>query len=526
MNQTITTLNPATVATAITDGSQVMAHDGYDVQEFSDTVSSFPKLARTVNEADQKLCTGTALLRDLYWSFHKATPRLASTPVTPLHEINQQIMAEIMSTAEWRELRELGTMGDAFASALATTGAGEKAIATLGAETIDMMNQLAECTSEAEKLFQQAEALQELSQFAKEPEKAAQLHAQSEIVQAQAEQNITRAEQLKHSLNASNEKRNQSVRQAARRGLGEALREIEQVKEAAEAFGSSAGFGGLPDMRHNNRSETREKLNLAQQLQRNPKLQQIAAVCGRFKRIAWRQQKSRVKFPPDEIVSLTQGNDLARLLPGELALLASPDTEDLFYLRYSEQSLLQYDLIGHEPQGQGPIILALDESGSMNEFCGAMTKEVWSKAVMLGMLSIARWQQRDFAVIHFSGAGEIRVDRFPKGQASTPEVIHCASHFYSGGTVFDAWMGATLQLIKESAFQQADCVCLSDGVGDLSAETLTNWRQAKRERGMRAYSILIGSEGGEAMLKEFSDTVFCLDDLAEDLPALETIFSI
>ncbi len=507
------------------DGSQVIAHDGYDVQAFTETVTTFPKLARAVNEAQQQIYAGTALLRDLYWSFHKAAPRLAPAS-TPASEINRQIIAEIMSTSEWRELREIGTVGDVFASALATTGAGEKAIATLGAETIERMNELAELTSEAEKLFQEAEALQELSQLAQLPEKTGQLQAQAETVRAQAEQKIKSAAQRKEALDATKEEREQAVRRAARRGLRDARQEIEQVNDAAEAFGSRAGFGGLPAMGNNHRNETREKLNLAQQLQRNPKLNQIAAVCGRFKRIAWQQQKSRVKFPPEEIVSLTQGNDLARLLPGELALLASPDTEDLFFLRFAEQSLLQYDLIGHEPQGQGPIILALDESGSMNEHCGTMTKEVWSKSVMLGMLSIARWQKRDFAVIHFSGESEIRIDRFPKGLASTQEVIHCASHFYGGGTVFDEWMETALALVSESTFQQADCICLSDGVGDLHAHTRNRWRQIKQERGMRAYSILIGSDEGEATLKEFSDAVFCLDDLTEDLPALETIFSV
>ena len=277
MTQTITTSRTeesAIAISAIMDGSQVIAHDGYDVQAFAETMNTFPKLARAVKDS-QQLSTGTSLLRDLYWSFHKASPRLASTPVTPVYEINQQIMAEIMSTAEWRELREIGTVGDAFASALATTGAGEKAIATLSAETMEEMNQLAEFTSEAEKLFQQAEALQELSHFATEPEKVTQLNTQATTVRAQAAQKINCAEQLKHSLDATREHREQAVRQAARRGLREALQEIAEVDEAAEAFGSGAGYStGTRGVHH--RSETREKLNLAQQLQRNPKLRRIA----------------------------------------------------------------------------------------------------------------------------------------------------------------------------------------------------------------------------------------------------------
>jgi uncharacterized protein with von Willebrand factor type A (vWA) domain len=99
-------------------------------------------------------------------------------------------------------------------------------------------------------------------------------------------------------------------------------------------------------------------------------------------------------------------------------LLADPDLEDLFYLRFAERGLMQYDLIGHEPEGQGPIIIAIDESGSMTTDYGGMTGEVWSKAVMLALLSIARLQKRDLAVIHFSGPNDLRVDLFPKGQAT------------------------------------------------------------------------------------------------------------
>jgi uncharacterized protein with von Willebrand factor type A (vWA) domain len=71
---------------------------------------------------------------------------------------------------------------------------------------------------------------------------------------------------------------------------------------------------------------------------------------------------------------------------------------------------MQYDLIGHETEGQGPIIIAIDESGSMTTDYGGMTGEVWSKAVMLALLSIARLQKRDLAVIHFSGPDDLRVD--------------------------------------------------------------------------------------------------------------------
>jgi uncharacterized protein with von Willebrand factor type A (vWA) domain len=154
-----------------------------------------------------------------------------------------------------------------------------------------------------------------------------------------------------------------------------------------------------------------------------------------------------------------------------------------------------------------------------------MTGEVWSKAVMLALLSIARLQKRDLAVIHFSGPNDLRVDLFPKGQATPAEVIACASFFFNGGTVFEPWMKKALELVDGSQFEKADVICVSDGIGDVSPEALAEWTKRRAERGMRAYGALIGANQGEALLGEISDAVFRLDDLRGDLPALEVIFS-
>jgi len=212
-------------------------------------------------------------------------------------------------------------------------------------------------------------------------------------------------------------------------------------------------------------------------------------------------------------------------LPSEIALLADPGLEDLFYLRFAERGLMQHDLIGHEPEGQGPIIIAIDESGSMTTDYGGMTGEVWSKAVMLAPLSIARLQKRDLAVIHFSGPGDLRLDPFPRREAAPVEVIACASFFFSGGTVFEPWMEKALDLVDGSQFEKADVICVSDGISDVSSEAQAEWTRRRAERGMRSYSVLIGSNQGEALLDEISDAVFHLDDLCGDLPALEEIFS-
>jgi len=237
-------------------------------------------------------------------------------------------------------------------------------------------------------------------------------------------------------------------------------------------------------------------------------------------------QKSRVNHPPSEITSITIGNDLAHLLPGEAALLGDPDLEDLFYLKFAERRLLQYELEGRESEGRGPIILALDESGSMSETLGGVVKEAWSKSVMLGLLAIARRQKRDLAVIHFSGPDQLQSDVFPKGESSPLELIDAVEFFFGGGTVFDRWMEEAARFVDQDHFDRADVIVISDGIASVSKRTETEWWKRKAERRMRCYGVLIGEARGLEVLGRISDAVMTLDDLKQDQDVLETIFSI
>ena len=516
------------IAGAIADGSQTIAHDGFDVETFEQAVDDYARLGRTVEETICVIRTGSALLRDLFWSFHKRSPRVAPVaPLSPAHEINREIVEQILSTTEWREMRESGTVGDPLSSAMATIGCAASAVAALDKETIRYLNQLHELTGEVEQLFARAEALDELAALAPDEERSNQLKREAAEARADAAKKGKRSERLNRKLEESSEKRGQNVRRPVRRGLAEAMAEVGQANDAVNAFGGGydADFGTENGAGGRNSLSTKEKLVIAQQVGHSPKLQQIAAVCGRFTRIALQQQKTRVKHPPDEITSITTGSEIERLLPSEIALLADPDLEDLFYFRFAERGLMQYDMIGHEPEGQGPIIIAIDESGSMTTDYGGMTGEVWSKAVMLALLSIARLQKRDLAVIHFSGPNDLRADLFSKGQATPAEVIACASFFFNGGTVFEPWMKKALELVDGSQFEKADVICVSDGISEVSPEAQAEWTMRKAERGMRSYGVLIGANQGEALLDEISDAVFHFDDLRSDLPALEVIFS-
>jgi uncharacterized protein with von Willebrand factor type A (vWA) domain len=299
---------------------------------------------------------------------------------------------------------------------------------------------------------------------------------------------------------------------------------IEESQAAIKTFGGGYGPGlGL----ENGALSTKEKIALATQVGRSRRLKQVAVLCGRLTRIALHVQSTRVQYPPDEVTDIKYGSDIGHVLPSELALLADPALEELFFHRYAEGQLMQYELLGNEKQGQGPIILAVDTSGSMTESLGGISKDVWAKAVMLALMAIARLQERDMVAFLFSGSEHelIRFD-FPNGRAPHQTVITAVETFYNGGTIFEPWMEAALTAVDEAQFNRADVIAVTDGLTSIGSTARAEWQRRRVERGMRAYGILLGTREGMQALASITDAVLTIDNLQDDMPVLQTIFAI
>lgn len=496
----------------ITDGSASLAHDGYDVQTWHSSLQDFARLAQSVQAQSQTLITAPALLRDLFWSFLKRVPTvLPPVPLTPSYHLNARIVEQIMATIEWKHTRTAGTMDDPLSAAMATIGVAEQVLSTLDEATRAQVLALHEAESGMNALFDQAQTLEDLASQA-QGDQAQTLFRQAADARTQATELQTRSQQLETDLLPTLDAQEDTLRRAARHALNRVEREVETFRTTAAAFGTLT---------------PQDKIALAGTMGQSRRLQEIAALCGRMLRIALRVQACKVAHPPDEVTSIAFGNDLAHLLPSELALLGDPDLEDLFLYRFAEAQLLQYELIGNEKQGQGPLILAIDSSGSMGTEIQDISREAWSKAVMLALLAIARKQKRDMVVIYFSGAEDDLVSfHFPKGQSTYLEVLQCTETFIGGLTAFEPWMRMALTLVDDSAFNRADVICVSDGLTSIPASVRTDWQQRRQGRGMRAYGVLIGTSDGAGVLASVTDAMMTLDNLTDDTGVLETIFAV
>jgi uncharacterized protein with von Willebrand factor type A (vWA) domain len=154
-------------------------------------------------------------------------------------------------------------------------------------------------------------------------------------------------------------------------------------------------------------------------------------------------------------------------------------------------------------------------------------KEVWSKAVALALMAIARRQGRDMMIIHFAATGQMKVDTFDKGHGSPSQIMDAITHFYNGpDTVFEPWMAAAIKATEKAKFAKADVICVSDGLASIKPSAVADFNRVRKEKQMRCFGILLQSEQGLGAFTNIADQMMTLENMQEDNPVLETIFAV
>jgi uncharacterized protein with von Willebrand factor type A (vWA) domain len=517
----------------ITNGSQVLAHDGYDVQHAEiDMDPQYTALGKKIAAATKRLRTAPALGNDLYWSFAQRAPRIDPlVPLTGAYEPHQQVIEEIMGTKEWQEIHA-NTGGDGYLAGMAVAGVLDKAVGALSDEATERMNRLAELGKQFTDAQEQADFLEELATL--RPAHAADLKRRAEEERQKA---LTLEQELAGLRIPLTPDELDALRQAMRGGMQAVAGQIKASAAAFSMFSTMMNVNGpgLGTLGNSSGLTTEQKLALATKLAHMPKLQAIVEMAGRMMPIAAYAQATRTNLYQSEVTEINQGRDISRLLPTELATLAPghPELERLFYLKFATENLFQYELDSKEPEGRGPIIVAVDNSGSMSG-----DPEVWSKAATLALLRIANVQHRDVIVLHFTTAVD-REDRFEhKTGANLDKMLATLEYFSGGGTAFEPWMERALKLIEESMFNYADVICITDGLAMVPQSYIDNWNRTRKDKSMRAYTILISNYDYPAdnqtvrQMVEITDRFMTLKvgdtNMAndEDLSALNTIFSV
>lgn len=247
-------------------------------------------------------------------------------------------------------------------------------------------------------------------------------------------------------------------------------------------------------------------------LSEDPGVRSLCDLLGKIRQIELSERIEKVKvsraediYLPDinsreEIVGIRLGRDLEHALPGELALLADPDTAMLFDLKFVESRLMCFDMHGiqklqrhvvteeeracKEADRQGPMVICIDTSGSMNG-----TPETVAKAVSLFMAMKAREQKRPCYLINFSTEIDSLDLASDFGMEALMQFLQMSFH---GGTDVAPAMSHALEVMQDDDYENADLLIVSDFVMSGLPAGLLEKIESQRAHGNKFYSLVVG----------------------------------
>lgn len=443
------------------------------------------------------------LSRDLFYSYHHVREPSVVPPaeVDPGVAFHGRIMQKMIAEDDHAKSRNV-TRDDATMAAMATQAGLNVLRGALEEELIDQAR-------EAEE-FEQAkrEAEQKMDELESMRKDAQQQHADAGQVDPALVQEIKQAVLDKRALQqaavdqasqipAKFDQAAHDAVVAAASASAQAIEDAGNIPSFGQGFGEGEPIYESPE----------QALSIAERWSKGD-LKKIAELYGRIWSDFHFKRSKRVVGGQDEIVDITIGDDLKRLVSSELIALADDDLFDDFLARYTARELLVYSTVGEEHAGRGPVVLVVDGSSSMSG-----DRTIWARAVALTLLNVCRREKRDFAFVEFSSATQVYSMQFPaKRELKADDIVEMASHFFRGGTAPLVGVQRGVEIMEAAEFKKADLVLVSDGEAGFGDED-KRIRDRLREKGVRIHGIGIGSSFGYLKNMCEAETITTIHDM-------------
>lgn len=293
-------------------------------------------------------------------------------------------------------------------------------------------------------------------------------------------------------------RRNRAARDAAKSALGD----VRDYGDAADAFGVGGPGGGVAGA-----ADMARIAAVWKKVKDNDTLKRIIEQAGLFRRVAQGRRTRRSTHGLDNVTGVEMGSDLARIVPSELSALASGDEyrELDAARRLLEGQAIQRSVTATEQVGRGPVVVVVDESGSMN---GARVEA--AKGLALAVAWVARRQRRWVGLVGFSGGTTGTLCVLPPGKWDEAALIEWVEHFYGGGTCLDV-------PIKELPFNywpkmiasgaergKTDIIMITDAEVNAPKDQIAAFAAWKAEEKVKVKALILDNEPGD--LARIADT--------------------
>lgn len=456
------------------------------------------------SEAQSEMLTGGAkkvggwsgFVRETFGRLYTGDRTRELDEVSPEHQWAKTLHNSLDDLPEWRDMVQR-CKGDSYATSAMTLGLGRK-----------FSEQVPQHHSNADDAKAMYEYL--LEQFEQDQQDAIE---QGETPPSEPQKLTDAREQYEkaaqEAANCAGNMDPSQVRQSARSAMSDVNEHLDEVDRTLSAVGwgsQNAGPGAM--------SAAAVKQAVADRLRAQTRIKQIMDLAGRLKNVMRQCQAAKVRHGCSEVTDIEKGSEVARMLPSESTLMRHPKGKLFLFRKLLERSTLQYKLEGKEPTGKGPVIVCVDDSSSMDS-----SREVWSKAVALALLEMARMQKRGFAYcLYSSRLGTQYVEKKGDG-VRVGDLLDALTSHRGGGTNFDAPLDwALTQVEKHDRLKDADIIFISDG--ECQARQIDSHKKRLKKTGARVHGIALGPTAvnakGPGTMVDFCETVYPISELRLD----------
>jgi len=301
------------------------------------------------------------------------------------------------------------------------------------------------------------------------------------------------------------------------RAVGQALEEAEQEVAALHDTAMALGLGpGSPGA-----NDARAIARIFKKVRQHSVLQRICTLAVRFRRVAQSRQRQKTLHGQDDLMGITLDGEIARLLCSELARLVLPQLELDTLRRIVERQCLCRHLRSTEPVGKGPILVVLDESGSMKG-----SKIETAKALALALAWIARQQRRFCGLVAYSGETGHRLLPLPVGRWDEEALVDWLEAFLGNGSSLDVPIAELPDYYQQLGCPvgKTDVLLVTDALCRIPPSLQQSFLAWKRQVQARVISLIVEGKPGD--LAVLSDEVHLVPALSPESAAAAHILSL
>lgn len=459
-----------------------------DTHMYQDSVSDIDAVRDRLFENNKKSDFVEQLTEDLFHCLYKVNPEVNhELDIVEEQRLSHQVLSSLVKNENFEKLRT-NTVANLFNSTLSLSSVQEQAMKTIGEYTKknkdmqDMMKKI----SEAKRARQNMEDLQNQGK------------------------NSSKAEQKLEDILNSLENGMANTQFDLSDMIDELSAGLSDTADTVDGVNSMLnGFGGQ-EASQVRRLPYNDKIALAKAIKESEKFKDLHEQLGRMNNMVNKIGKKPSPYG-HTISDIGIGSNLPKVLSSELISLTDEALENAFYKKYADKSLLEFKTDGQE-DGKGPIVICLDESGSMFG-----EGEIWSKAFCVACIQLASRQKRDCKVITFSNKIGIQYE-FDKKKLDINKLVEFVEYFLDGGTNYTPALIVALDAIEESKYKKADILFVTDGSPSKQVEEglINKIKTSKENKNFRVQSVLIGKSVKSDYVKPFSDSYIRISDLSKD----------